>query len=55
MAPLGAKLRLLIGRYNISIIWNSMRSFAFMKQTYMFDLKDVEAIRNMIKGYCKSL
>ena len=55
MAPLGAKLRLLIGRYNISIIWNSMRSFAFMKQTYMFDLKDVEAIRNMLKGYGKSL
>ena len=49
------KLRLLIGRYNISIIWNSMRSFAFMKQTYMFDLKDVEAIRNMLKGYGKSL
>ena len=55
MAPLGAKLRLLIGRYNISIIWNSMRSFAFMKQTYMFDLKDVKAIRNMLKGYGKSL
>ena len=55
MAPNGAKLRLLIGRYNISIIWNSMRSFAFMKQTYMFDLKDVEAIRNMLKGYGKSL
>ena len=55
MAPLGAKLRLLIGRYNISIIWNSMRSFAFMKQTYMFDPKDVEAIRNMLKGYGKSL
>ena len=32
-----------------------MRSFAFMKQTYMFDLKDVEAIRNMLKGYGKSL
>ena len=55
MAPLGAKLRLLIGRYNISIIWNSMRSFAFMKQTYMFNPKDVEAIRNMLKGYGKSL
>lgn len=49
------KLRLLIGRYNISIIWNSMRSFAFMKQTYMFNLKDVEAMRNMLKGYGKSL
>ena len=55
MAPNGAKLRLLIGRYNISIIWNSMRSFAFMKQTYMFNPKDVEAIRNMLKGYGKSL
>ena len=55
MAPNGAKLRLLIGRYNISIIWNSMRSFAFMKQTYMFDLKDVEAIRNMLKDYGKKL
>ena len=55
MAPLGAKLRLLIGRYNISIIWNSMRSFAFMKQTYMFDPKDVEAIRNILKDYGKSL
>ena len=55
MAPLGAKLRLLIGRYNISIIWNSMRSFAFMKQTYMFDPKDVEAMGNMLKGYGKSL
>ena len=55
MAPLGAKLRLLIGRYNISIIWNSMRSFAFMKQTYMFNPKDVEAMRNMLKGYGKSL
>lgn len=49
------KLRLLIGRYNISIIWNSMRSFAFMKQTYMFNPKDVEAMRNMLKGYGKSL
>lgn len=55
MAPNGAKLRLLIGRYNISIIWNSMRSFAFMKQTYMFDPKDVEAIRNILKDYGKSL
>ena len=55
MAPLGAKLRLLIGRYNISIIWNSMGSFAFMKQTYMFNPKDVEAMRNMLKGYGKSL
>ncbi|WP_459861825.1 hypothetical protein [Campylobacter concisus] len=55
MAPFGAKLRLLIGRYNISIIWNSMRSFAFMKQTYMFNPKDVEAMRNMLKGYGKSL
>ena len=49
------KLRLLIGRYNISIIWNSMRSFAFMKQTYMFNPKDVEAMGNMLKGYGKSL
>jgi len=49
------KLRLLIGRYNISIIWNSMRSFAFMKQTYMFNPKDVESMRNMLKGYGKSL
>ena len=49
------KLRLLIGRYNISIIWNSMRSFTFMKQTYMFNPKDVEAMRNMLKGYGKSL
>ena len=49
------KLRLLIGRYNISIIWNSMRSFAFMKQTYMFNPKDVKAMRNMLKGYGKSL
>ncbi|WP_459898816.1 hypothetical protein [Campylobacter concisus] len=49
------KLRLLIGRYNISIIWNGMRSFAFMKQTYMFNPKDVEAMRNMLKGYGKSL
>ncbi len=49
------KLRLLIGRYNISIIWNSMRSFAFMKQTYMFNPKDVEAMRNILKGYGKSL
>ena len=55
MAPNGAKLRLLIGRYNISIIWNSMRSFAFMKQTYMFNPKDVEAMGNMLKGYGKSL
>ena len=55
MAPNGAKLRLLIGRYNISIIWNSMRSFAFMKQTYMFNPKDVEAIRNILKDYGKSL
>ena len=55
MAPLGAKLRLLIGRYNISIIWNSMRSFAFMKQTYMFNPKDVEAMGNMLKGYGKKL
>lgn len=55
MAPLGAKLRLLIGHYNISIIWNSMRSFAFMKQTYMFDPKDVKAMGNMLKGYGKSL
>ena len=55
MAPLGAKLRLLIGRYNISIIWNSMRSFAFMKQTYMFDPKDVKAMGNMLKGYGKKL
>ena len=49
------KLRLLIGRYNISIIWNSMRSFAFMKQTYMFNPKDVEAMGNMLKGYGKKL
>ena len=55
MAPNGAKLRLLIGRYNISIIWNSMRSFAFMKQTYMFNPKDVEAMGNMLKGYGKKL
>ena len=55
MAPLGAKLRLLIGRYNISIIWNSMRSFAFMKQTYMFNPKDVKAMGNMLKGYGKKL
>ena len=55
MAPLGAKLRLLIGRYNISIIWNSMRSFAFMKQTYMFNPKDVEAMGNMLKDYGKKL
>ena len=32
-----------------------MRSFAFMKQTYMFNPKDVEAMRNMLKGYGKSL
>ena len=32
-----------------------MRSFAFMKQTYMFDPKDVEAIRNILKDYGKSL
>ena len=55
MAPNGAKLRLLIGRYNISIIWNSMRSFAFMKQTYMFNPKDVEAMGNMLKDYGKKL
>ncbi|WP_180996404.1 hypothetical protein [Campylobacter concisus] len=32
-----------------------MRSFAFMKQTYMFNPKDVEAIRNILKDYGKSL
>ena len=55
MAPNGAKLRLLIGRYNISIIWNSMRSFASMKRSYKFNPKDVEAIRNILKDYGKSL
>ena len=49
------KLRYLIGYYNLNIIFDQLDSLTSMKRSYKFDPKDVEAIRNMLKGYGKSL
>ena len=50
-----ARLRYLIGYYNLNIIFDQLDSLTSMKRSYKFDPKDVEAIRNILKDYGKSL
>ena len=55
MAPLGAKIRLLIGYYNLNLIWDRMTSSGTMKRAFSFSRKNIESLQNMLKGYGKKL
>ena len=55
MAPLGAKIRLLIGYYNLNLIWDRMTSSGTMKRAFSFSRKNIESLQNILKDYGKSL
>ena len=55
MAPLGAKIRLLIGYYNLNLIWDRMTSSGTMKRAFSFSQKNIESLQNILKDYGKSL
>ena len=55
MAPLGAKIRLLIGYYNLNLIWDRMTSSGTMKRAFSFSQKNIESLENILKDYGKSL
>ena len=55
MAPNGAKIRLLIGYYNLNLIWDRMTSSGTMKRAFSFSRKNIESLQNILKDYGKSL
>ena len=55
MAPNGAKIRLLIGYYNLNLIWDRMTSSGTMKRAFSFSRKNIESLQNILKDYGKKL
>ena len=53
MAPNGAKIRLLIGYYNLNLIWDRMTSSGTMKRAFSFSRKNIESLQNILKDYGK--
>ena len=55
MAVNSTKIRLLIGYYNLNLIWDRMTSSGTMKRAFSFSRKNIESLQNILKDYGKSL
>jgi len=55
MAVNSTKIRLLIGYYNLNLIWDRMNSSATMKRAFTFSLLNIQTLENILKDYGKSL
>ena len=55
MAVNSTKIRLLIGYYNLNLIWDRMTSSGTMKRAFSFSRKNIESLQNILKDYAGSL
>ena len=55
MAVNSTRIRLLIGYYNLNLIWDRMTSSGTMKRAFSFSRKNIESLQNILKDYGKSL
>lgn len=49
------KIRIIIGYYNLNIIWSKFKSLLSMNSTFVFSKLNVETLENILKDYGKSL
>ena len=49
------KIRLLIGYYNLNLIWDRMNSNGTMKRAFTFSRLNIQTLENILKDYGKSL